>query len=126
MTDINPEQQPVTPTDVTPPAYAPAPTDPGAAAAAVTPGDPATAATTDPAPVPSAPTAPADAPAPAPGTPAADVGDVISYQTDPEDESTLTRGLVVGIVEGAEHRDEGLLVVPLPDAFVIPLDAVKD
>lgn len=115
MSDITPEQ--------------PQPNPDPLAADATTTADVPTYPAPAPSPAPAVATAdtdPVSEPAPAPSTPAADVGDVISYQTDPDDETTITRGLVVGTVEGAEHRDEGLLVVPLPDAFVIPLDAVKD
>lgn len=98
------------------------------------PQDPNTEPTPAPADQPPAPdttpqpeSTPAPEPTPQPASaPAADVGDVISYQLDPDDDSTAARGLVVGTVDGAEHREEGLLVVPLADALVIPLDAVKD
>ena len=134
MTDVQPYEP--NPADITPPAT---PGDPTAtppveqSSAPVpdpTPPAPADASTAAPA-ITTAPQVPSadgsDAmPAPA-AAPAAQVGDIVTYAIDTDDEDgPEVRGLVVGYVEGAEHRDEALLIVPLADAITVPLDAVKD
>ena len=61
-------------------------------------------------------------PAPA-AAKAAQVGDVVTYQLD--DDEPVTTGLVVGQIDGSDNREAQLLVVPLPEAFAVPHDAIK-
>lgn len=72
------------------------------------------------------PAPPADEPdgfEPAPSS-SATTGELVTYQLD--EDGPAVRGLVVGEIAGDEDRDDALLVVPLPDAVTVPVDAVLD